>query len=63
MQLQARRCVVCGCREIERDEVLDDGVLELATCVRCAHRWTERAPRLALAVGRESAAEEVAAAA
>jgi hypothetical protein len=62
MQLRTQRCAVCGGREIERDEVLEDGVLELATCVRCAHRWTERPPRLALA-GRESAAEEVAAAA
>jgi len=42
-----RECEVCGGHEVARDEVLDAGVLGLAECARCGHRWTER-PRLAL---------------
>jgi hypothetical protein len=42
------RCALCGSREIERDEVLDAGVLGLAECTRCHHRWTERPLRPAL---------------
>jgi hypothetical protein len=38
---------VCGGDEIDVDEVLDAGVLRLATCTRCGRRWTER-PLLAL---------------
>ena len=41
------RCRVCGGDEIDVDEVLDAGVLRLATCTRCGRRWTER-PVLAL---------------
>jgi hypothetical protein len=63
MQMRSDRCAVCGGHEIECDEVLDGDVLRLATCARCAHRWTERAPRLVLAAVRESAAAEIAAAA
>jgi hypothetical protein len=63
MQGRRQRCAVCGGHEIERDEVLEEGVLELSACVRCAHRWTERPARLVLATGRESADAEVAAAA
>jgi hypothetical protein len=60
MEGRRRRCAVCGGDELDRDEVLDDGVLVLATCLRCAHRWTERPARPALRAGRE---EEVAVAA
>ena len=63
MQMRSDRCAVCGGHEIECDEVLEGGVLRLATCRRCAHRWTERSPRLLLAAGREGADAEVAAAA
>jgi hypothetical protein len=35
-------CPVCGGREVARDEVLDTGVLLLAACHHCDHRWTER---------------------
>ena len=35
------RCLVCGCAEVRTDEVLDRGVLLLAECPRCEHRWTE----------------------
>ncbi len=35
-------CPVCGGREVARDEVLDTGVMLLAACGRCDHRWTER---------------------
>ena len=54
VQTRSDRCAVCGAHEIDRDEVLDGDVLRLATCGRCAHRWTERAPRLVLAAARES---------
>ena len=63
MQTGASRCAVCGSHELECDEVLEPGGLRLATCVRCAHRWTERLPRPALALARERAEAEVAAAA
>jgi hypothetical protein len=43
MQSRTRRaCRVCGGHEVDEDEVLDAGVLRLAECVRCGHRWTER---------------------
>jgi hypothetical protein len=51
-------CRVCGALEIERDEVLDGGVLELAACTRCGHRWTER-PLRALALARPLPATDV----
>ena len=35
-------CLVCGCREVRTDEVLERGVLVLNECSRCSHRWTER---------------------
>lgn len=52
------RCLLCGFREVTTDEVMDRGVLLLAECPRCAHRWTERpaAPPLALADAEVSAA-------
>jgi hypothetical protein len=34
------RCLVCGSSEIRTDEVIDHGVVLLAECSRCAHRWT-----------------------
>jgi hypothetical protein len=39
---------VCGLDAVRIDEVIDDGVLWLAECPRCAHRFTER-PRASLA--------------
>ena len=36
------RCLVCGFTEIRTDEVVDRGVVLLAECPRCDHRWTER---------------------
>jgi transcription elongation factor Elf1 len=36
------RCLVCGFREVRTDEVIDRGVVLLAECPRCEHRWTER---------------------
>jgi hypothetical protein len=54
MQKRSDRCAVCGGHEIDRDDVVDGDVLRLATCGRCAHRWTERPPRLVLATVRES---------
>jgi len=38
------RCLVCGFTEIRTDEVVDRGVVLLAECPRCDHRWTERPP-------------------
>ena len=36
-----RRCLVCGFSEVRTDEVVDRGVVLLAECPRCEHRWTE----------------------
>ncbi len=34
------RCLVCGFRELRTDEVIDRGLLLLAECPRCEHRFT-----------------------
>lgn len=34
------RCLVCGFRELRTDEVVDRGLLLLAECPRCEHRFT-----------------------
>lgn len=36
-----RRCLVCGFAEVFTDEVVDRGLVLLAECRRCEHRWTE----------------------
>ena len=38
------RCQVCGFTEIRTDEVVDRGVVFLAECPRCDHRWTSVQP-------------------
>jgi hypothetical protein len=38
------RCLVCGSSEVRTDEVVDRGLLFLAECPRCEHRWTSPAP-------------------
>jgi hypothetical protein len=38
------RCLVCGFSEIRTDEVVDRGLVFLAECPRCQHRWTSREP-------------------
>jgi hypothetical protein len=38
------RCLVCGFAEVRTDEVVDRGIVFLAECPRCEHRWTSRAP-------------------
>ena len=38
------RCLVCGFSEVRIDEVIDRGLVFLAECPRCEHRWTSRAP-------------------
>ncbi len=35
------RCLVCGFAEVVTDEVIDRGIVLLAECPRCQHRWTE----------------------
>ncbi len=35
------RCLVCGFRELRTDEVVDRGLLLLAECPRCEHRFTQ----------------------
>jgi uncharacterized Zn finger protein len=62
------RCPVCGSAELGTDEVVDRGLLRLAECRRCEHRWTGRelavpgrAPVRVLAASRPG--EEAAAAA
>ena len=42
------RCRVCGFAEVHTDHIVDRGLVLLAQCARCDHRWTERvASRLA----------------
>ncbi len=63
MQTRARCiCRLCGSHEIDVDEVLDAGLLRLAACVRCGHRWTER-PLVAVSRLLEGADAEAAEAA
>jgi hypothetical protein len=38
------RCLVCGFAEVQTDEVIDRGLVFLAECPRCEHRWTSRVP-------------------
>jgi hypothetical protein len=38
------RCQVCGFSEICTDEVVDRGVVFLAECPHCEHRWTSLEP-------------------
>ena len=38
------RCLVCGSSEVRTDEVVDRGLVFLAECPRCEHRWTSPAP-------------------
>jgi hypothetical protein len=47
------RCLVCGFREVRTDVVIDRGLVLLAECPHCDHRWI-RSAEPALAV--ESAA-------
>jgi hypothetical protein len=36
------RCTVCGSPEVRRDAVEHGGLLLLAECAHCDHRWTRR---------------------
>jgi hypothetical protein len=57
------RCLVCGCAEVRTDEVIDRGIVFLAECPRCEHRWTSRAPLAPRAPQRTARLREAAAAA
>jgi len=61
------RCGVCGFSEVRTDEVVDRGMILLAECPRCEHRWTERvvpqAPAMRPVASRRSDRGEVATAA
>jgi hypothetical protein len=61
------RCLVCGFAEVRTDEVIDRGIVFLAECPRCEHRWTSRAPlaplRTSQRAGVGGSAREVASAA
>jgi hypothetical protein len=39
------RCPVCAFSEVVTDQVVEGGVLALAACPRCDHRWTGLCPR------------------
>jgi hypothetical protein len=54
------RCLVCGFAEVRTDEVIDRGIVLLAECPRCEHRWTSRPSQRA---GAERPVPEVASAA
>ena len=60
-----RRCRVCGCCEIRTDEVVEGGIVLLAECPRCEHRFTQRiAPAPSLSPrARAAAVREIAPAA
>ncbi len=49
------RCPVCGAAELRTDEVLDGGLVWLAECRRCEHRFTAREPAREEAPGRAPA--------
>lgn len=58
------RCLVCGFTEVRTDEAVDRGLVFLAECPRCEHRWTSPAPRwekpaVAGPVGVRSAAQAI----
>ena len=61
------RCLVCGSAEVRTDEVVDRGIVFLAECPRCEHRWTSSAPfapgALPCKAGGAGRAREVASAA
>ncbi len=42
------RCLVCGSSEVRTDEVIDRGIVMLAECPRCEHRWTALRPAASL---------------
>jgi Zn-finger nucleic acid-binding protein len=50
------RCLVCGSCEVRTDEVIDRGLVFLAECPRCEHRWTSRAPLAPLAPAHRAGA-------
>ena len=55
------RCLVCGFTEVRTDEVVDRGLVLLAECPRCEHRWTSPVathPHLARSVVRVGPAVE-----
>jgi len=55
-----RRCRVCGFAEVRTDEVVEGGIVLLAECPRCEHRFTLRrapAPASALRVRRAGSRE------
>ena len=54
------RCRVCGFAEVHTDEVVERGIVLLAECPRCEHRFTLRTaplPASALRVRRAGARE------
>ena len=61
------RCRICGFSEIRTDEVVERGLLVLAECPRCEHRFTRPAAfavqRVAGVRGRSETHEETASAA
>jgi uncharacterized Zn finger protein len=53
------RCLVCGSSEVRTDEVIDHGVVLLAECPRCDHRWTDRPLAQALPALQRVTAQEL----
>jgi Zn ribbon nucleic-acid-binding protein len=58
------RCLVCGFTEVRTDEAVDRGLVFLAECPRCDHRWTSPAPpskdpEVARRVGMRSTAQAI----
>ena len=44
IQKNLTRCLICGFTEVTTDEVVDRGLVFLAECPRCQHRWTSPTP-------------------
>ena len=57
------RCLVCGSSEVRTDEVIDRGLVLLAECPRCDHRWTDRPLAVAAPAVQTATPAEVSAAA
>lgn len=56
------RCLVCGSSEVLTDEVIDRGLVLLAECRRCRHRWTRAEPALRSAAVVDAPIEQLPAA-
>ncbi len=50
------RCLVCGFAEVRTDEVIDRGLVFLAECLHCDHRWPSPEPLSVRPIARRAGA-------